>query len=222
MVERKDRHIVELGLTLSAQADLLFRLWWDAIHTAVYHINRLPTLVLKFVSPYKKLFKHKPNYNFLKCFGCLCYPYLRDFNKHTFDFHIRKCIFIGYIPSHKCYKCLTSSGKVHTLRHVIFYETIFPYLTNNTFSSSENISSSEIPVSSFSQQQIFYLSTLSIPDSSLEENFSADSARNEQVSSSSLHIDILHHELPNHSLTESLSPHISSQNPESIQPQSEP
>ena len=168
LVERKHRHIVELGMTLLAKANMPFRFWWDAIHTAVYQINRSPTPVLKFVSPYEKLFKHKPDYSFLKCFSYLCYPYLRDFNKHKFDFHTRKCIFIGYSPSHKGYKCLTSSGKVHILRHVIFYETIFPYLTNNTFSSSENTSSSEIPVSSFTQQQIFHLSTLFTSDSSLE------------------------------------------------------
>ncbi|KAH9652235.1 retrovirus-related pol polyprotein from transposon RE1 [Citrus sinensis] len=61
------------------------------------------------------------------------------------------------------------------------------------------------------QQQIFHLSTLSTSDSSLEENISADSARSEQVSSSSLHTNILHHEIHNHSLTESSSPHIASQ-----------
>ena len=109
LVERKHRHIIELALTLLAQASLPFQFWWEAVHTAAYHINRLPTPVLKLLSPYKKLFKHQPDYSLLKCFGCLCYPYMRDFNKHKFDFHTTKCIFIGYNPSYKGYKCLTSS-----------------------------------------------------------------------------------------------------------------
>ena len=109
LIERKHRHIIKLGLTLLSQSNLPFQFWWEAVHTAVYHINRLPTLVLKLLSPYEKLFKHKLDYTFLKCFNCLCYPYLRDFNKHKFDFHTTKCIFIGYSPSYKGYKCLTSS-----------------------------------------------------------------------------------------------------------------
>ena len=167
-MERKHRHIIELGLTLLAQANLPFQLWWEIVHTAVYHINMLPTLVLKFLSPYEKLFKHKPNYTFLKCFGCLCYPYLRDFNKHKFDFHTTKCIFIGYSPSYKGYKCLTSLGKVHILRHVIFDENTFPYLTNRAFYPSENSSTPKISVSNFSQQQIYHLSTLSLTTATWE------------------------------------------------------
>lgn len=75
----------------------------------------------------------------LNAFGCLCCPYMRDFNRHKFDFHTNKCIFIGYSLSHKGYKCLTSSGQVHILRHVVFYETVFPYATIFATSSSENV-----------------------------------------------------------------------------------
>lgn len=133
LVERKYKHIIELRLALLAQVNLPFKFVWDAIHTTVYYINRHPTPVLKLLSPFEKLFKHKPDYSFLKCFGCLCYPYLRDFNKHKSDFHTNKCIFIGYSPSHKGYKCLTSSGQVHIIRHVIFDENTFPYYVTVTF-----------------------------------------------------------------------------------------
>lgn len=70
-------------------------------------------------------------------FGCLCYPYLRDFNKHKLDFHASKCIFIGYSFSYEGYNCLTSTSQVQILRHVAFYENIFLYYSTNTFSSSE-------------------------------------------------------------------------------------
>lgn len=120
-----------------AQANLPFKFWWHVVHTAVYHINSLPTTVFKLISPYEKLFKHKSNYNFLRCFGCLCYPYMRDFNKHKFDFHTSKCIFIGYNPSHKGYKCLINYAQIHILRHVVFDETTSLHSTNNAHSSSE-------------------------------------------------------------------------------------
>ena len=133
------------------------------------------------MSPYEKLFKHKPDYIFLKCFSCLYYPYLRDINKNKFDFHTTKCIFIGYSPSYKGHKCLTSSGKVHILRHVIFDENTFPYSTNKAFHPSENISTPETSMSNFAQQQIYHLSTLSLTDSSLGDLQSVDSESNEQT-----------------------------------------
>lgn len=138
LVERKHRHIVELGSTPLAQAQLPFKFWWDAFHTALYHINRLPSSVFKLSTPYEKIFKHKPDYDFLKCFGCICYPYLRDYNKHKFAYHSSKCIFIGYSPSQKGYKCLHSSGHVHVAWHVIFDESTFPYATESVFHSHTN------------------------------------------------------------------------------------
>lgn len=55
-VERKHQHIVDVGLTLLAQASLPLEFWWEAFHTAVYLINRLPTPVLSLQSPYSVLF----------------------------------------------------------------------------------------------------------------------------------------------------------------------
>lgn len=101
LMERKYRHIIELGVTLLAQAKLSFKFYWDAFHAAVYHINRLPYVILQFLTPYEKLFNYKPDSSMLKYFGCTCYQYLRDYNKHKFAYHSSKCIFIGFSPSHK-------------------------------------------------------------------------------------------------------------------------
>ena len=55
-IERKHRHVVDIGLTLLAQANLPLKFWWNAFHTAVFLINRLPTPTLNNISPYQKLF----------------------------------------------------------------------------------------------------------------------------------------------------------------------
>ena len=110
--------------------------------TAVYHINGLPSAVLKFFTPYERLFKHKPDYKMLKCFSCACYPYLRDYNKYKFDYHSSKCIFIGYSSSHKGYKCPHASGRVYIARHVIFDELSFPYSLDSVFNCKESNSCS--------------------------------------------------------------------------------
>ena len=65
-IERKHRHIVDIGLTLLAQAHLPLKFWWNAFQTAVYIINRLPTPVLNNISPYQKLFHKKPDFLLLE------------------------------------------------------------------------------------------------------------------------------------------------------------
>ncbi|TXG68264.1 hypothetical protein EZV62_003199 [Acer yangbiense] len=125
--KRKHRNIVEMGLTLLAHSGLPLKYWFEAFSTTTVLINNLPSSVLGFVSPFEKLYKRKPNYNFFKVFGCSCFPYLRDYSKNKLDFHSSKCIFIGYCLSHKGYRCLHTSGKVFVSRNVVFNEMEFPY-----------------------------------------------------------------------------------------------
>lgn len=49
--ERKHRHVVEIGLTILAQASMPLCHWWDAFVTATQLINGLPTEVLRGKSP---------------------------------------------------------------------------------------------------------------------------------------------------------------------------
>ena len=134
-IERKHRHIVDIGLTLLAQAHLSLKLWWNAFQTAVYLINRLPTPVLNNISPYQKLFHQKPNYSTLRIFGCACFPYLRPYNRHKLEFRTGRCIFIGYSSHHKSYLCLHSSGRTYISNHVVFDEKSFSYVPGLDFSS---------------------------------------------------------------------------------------
>ncbi|KAH9805863.1 retrovirus-related pol polyprotein from transposon RE1 [Citrus sinensis] len=140
VVERKHRHLVETGLTLLAQAKMHISFWWEAFHTASYLINRMPTTTLNNLSPYQKLHNQPPNYQLLRVFGCACYPFLRPYNDHKLDFHSQKCLFLGYSPLHKGYRCLTKSGKVYVVAHIVFNESDFPY--SELFSSSESSSNS--------------------------------------------------------------------------------
>ncbi|KAE8686002.1 putative zinc ion binding protein [Hibiscus syriacus] len=66
VVERKHRHIVELALVLLAQASLPIKYWSYAVVSTVYLINRLPTKVLRGISPFEKLFARKPKYSMMK------------------------------------------------------------------------------------------------------------------------------------------------------------
>ncbi|KAG8483654.1 hypothetical protein CXB51_023307 [Gossypium anomalum] len=133
LVERKHRQIVEKGLSMLAHASMPLSCWTDAFGCAVYLINRLPSSPLGSLSPYEKLFHVKPNYSFLRVFGCLCFPSLRCFNSHKLQFRSSPCIFLGYSSSHHGYRCQDKYGRIFISRHVMFHESTFPF---KDFSSS--------------------------------------------------------------------------------------
>ena len=147
-----------MGLTLLAKAKLPLSFWWEAFSTSAFLINRLPTSVLpSHKSPYETLFKHKPDYDFLKCFGYSYFPYLRFYNKYKFNYHTTKCLFIGYNSDHKGYKCLSSKGVVYVARHVVFNESEFPFSTDSLFSKQPSSSASEY------RYPMFKVSSVSVP-----------------------------------------------------------
>jgi len=74
------------------------------------------------------LFHKSPDYQFLKVFGCECWPYLRPYNSHKFAFCSKTCVFLGYSLSHHGYKCLDPlANRVYIAQHVVFNEQAFPF-----------------------------------------------------------------------------------------------
>lgn len=130
LVERKHRHISEMGRTLmiASSVPLYFRA--EAICTSVFLINRLPTPTLGWRSPFEALFGRLPDYKALRPFGCACYPHLAPYTAHKLEPRSRQCVFLGYSPNNKGYRSLDpSSGRVFISRHVIFDELSFPFAT---------------------------------------------------------------------------------------------
>ena len=128
IAERKHRHLVETGLALLAHSSLPLRFWDEAFLTACYLINRMPTPVLNKDTPLFRLFHVQPNYSSLRIFGCACWPSLRKYNAHKLEFRSKMCVFLGYSPLHKGYKCLDrTSGRIYISRDVVFDESVFPY-----------------------------------------------------------------------------------------------
>lgn len=119
---------MEVGLSLLAHAAMSLKFWDEAFITATYLINRTPTKLLQFSTPLERLFNKKPDYSILRVFGCACWPNLRPYNSRKLEFRSQQCVFLGYSPLHKGYKCLhVSTGRVYISRDVIFDENIFPF-----------------------------------------------------------------------------------------------
>jgi len=126
--ERKHRHVVEVGLTLLAQSSMPLKFWDEAFLTAVFLINRLLSKVIENETPYERLLGAPPDYTFLRSFGCAVWPNLRPYNSKKLEFRSKQCVFLGYSPLHKGFKCLApKDGRVYISRDVVFDETIFPF-----------------------------------------------------------------------------------------------
>lgn len=98
--ERKRRHIVETALAMMHTVQIPMKFWCHAFDCANHIINRRPTPLLDFNSPFHCLFGTAPDYSGLRVFGCLCYPCyvytlrtnLKKDPNHVFSWDIVKLI----------------------------------------------------------------------------------------------------------------------------------
>lgn len=93
-------------------------LWGEVLLTTTYLINRVPTKIFNFifrtplstfkdVFPTSKLTSDLP----LKAFRCSAFIHIHDQNRGNLDPRARKCVFVGYAPTQKGYKCYDLSSK---------------------------------------------------------------------------------------------------------------
>jgi hypothetical protein len=115
------------------QAHLPPRFWAEALHTSTYLLNRLPSAACPAPTPHQVLFGTPPRYDHLRVFGCACYPNTAATAPHKLAPRSTLCVFLGYSPDHKGYRCFDlSSRRVLISRHVVFDESVFSLLHPHT------------------------------------------------------------------------------------------
>ena len=84
-------------------------LWGEPVKTATYLINHIPLRILDNKSPAELLLNSNDFIVAPKVFGCICFvhDYRNDVRK--FDPHAVKCVFVGYSPTQKGYRCWCAS-----------------------------------------------------------------------------------------------------------------
>lgn len=105
VAEMKNRHILEVARSLMYAMNVPKFLWSEAVMTAVYLINRTPSRLLGWKTPYEMLRGVNEFIVPPKVFGCTCF--VRDHRPSVgkLDPRAVKCIFVGYSSSQKGYKC---------------------------------------------------------------------------------------------------------------------
>ncbi|WVZ89823.1 hypothetical protein U9M48_036181, partial [Paspalum notatum var. saurae] len=126
--ERMIRSINNIIRSLLFQAAMPPSYWVEALSMSTHLLNLLPTKTLHLSTSHQSLFGSPPSYEHLRVFGCLCYPNTSSTAPHKLAPCSVRCVFLGFSPNHKGYRCLDlSSNRVLLSLHVVFDEDNFPF-----------------------------------------------------------------------------------------------
>ncbi|RVX01050.1 Retrovirus-related Pol polyprotein from transposon TNT 1-94 [Vitis vinifera] len=123
--------------------------WGQAVLTAAYLINRMPSRLLKFQTPCQTLLKSFPTTRLIstvppKIFGCSVFVHINQQHRSKLDPRSLKCIFLGYSSNQKGYKCY-SPGENSTQE--------YQFWDLESFSESPITTENHIPSESFNQPE---------------------------------------------------------------------
>ncbi|RVW46987.1 Retrovirus-related Pol polyprotein from transposon TNT 1-94 [Vitis vinifera] len=127
-VERKHKHILNVGRALRFQANLPIYFWGESVLAAAHLINRTPSPLLHNKTPFEILFGTPPSYAAIHTFGCLSFAHDQKSKGDKFASRSRKCVFLGYPFGKKGWKLFDlDTKKLFVSRDVKFFEDVFPF-----------------------------------------------------------------------------------------------
>ncbi|KAJ9567027.1 LOW QUALITY PROTEIN: hypothetical protein OSB04_002993 [Centaurea solstitialis] len=144
VAERKNRHLLDVARTLMFQSYVPKRFWGDAILTAAYVINRIPTPVLHGKSLFSVLFpKGTPFPLTPRIFGWVSYVHDHSQQLTKLDPRAIRCVFLGYLR--KGYRCYSSFLHPYfTSADVTFHESC-PYFLEHSHPVFDSFPDDNIP-----------------------------------------------------------------------------
>lgn len=133
VAERRNRSLQEMANCMLLDAGLPKCYWGEAILTANYVQNRMPSRSVD-KTPYELWTGTPPDLADLKVFGCEAYVHVPDAKRKKFDPKAKKLVFVGYSTQHKGYRFLDRA----TNRVVISRDVKFLELGNGSEQPEEN------------------------------------------------------------------------------------
>jgi hypothetical protein len=131
-VELMIRNTTNMLCCLLFQASLLTRCWVEALNTATYLLNRLPSKAASHLTPFFALFSTNPTYEHLHVFGCAYYHNTSAITPHKLAPRSTRCLFLGCSFDYKGYRCLNLlTHRIVISRHVVFDEDVFPLASSS-------------------------------------------------------------------------------------------
>ena len=103
MVERQNQTLVSMARSMMKAKSMLAKFWEEAVTTAVFILNRMPTKALKGKTPFEAWYGRKLSVSFLWTFGCIGHirkakPILTKLEDRS-----TPMVFLGYVEGTKAY-----------------------------------------------------------------------------------------------------------------------
>ena len=96
IAERKNRHLLETARSLMLNTNVPAHHWGDAVLTACFLINRMPSSSLEKQIPHSIIFPHDPLYHVSpKVFGCTCFVHNLSLGLDKLSAKAINCVFLG-------------------------------------------------------------------------------------------------------------------------------
>jgi hypothetical protein len=122
VVERKNKHILEVTRCLLFAMNVPKYLWGEAVQTATYLINRMPLRTVDFSIP------------------LVCFVHNTSLGISKLDVKSHKCVFVGYSSGKKGYKCYDPVKKImFESLDVTFRETESYFVLSNAQSNTSPV-----------------------------------------------------------------------------------
>ncbi|CAL9019831.1 unnamed protein product [Prunus brigantina] len=122
VAERKNRTVIEMAKSMLHEKSLPYEFWAEAVHTAVYLLNRCPSKSLKKMTPFEAYTGRKPGIAHLKVFGCLCHVLIPSVLRHKLEENSHKCIFMGYGLCEKGYRLYDPKTRKIILSRDVYFD----------------------------------------------------------------------------------------------------
>jgi len=93
--ERCNRTVLDPARSMLKHAAMPNKLWAEAVSSAVYIKNRLPSRALPNSTPFERWTRKKPDIFQLRTFGCLAFAWIHGDFRKKLDNHAYKCVLLG-------------------------------------------------------------------------------------------------------------------------------
>lgn len=122
VAERRNRYLQEMAVCMLLDAGLDKQYWGEAIATAAYLQNRLPSRSVS-KTPFELWKGKKPDFSHLRIFGCEAFVHIPDSKRGKLDSKAEKLIFVGYECGSKAYRFLNkNTNRITISRDAKFIE----------------------------------------------------------------------------------------------------
>lgn len=145
VAERRNRYINDMAVCMLLDANLDKRYWGEAITTAAYIQNRMPSRVVR-KTPYELWHGRKPDLSNLRVFGCDAYVRIPDAKRGKLDEKAEKLTFVGYDCRAKAYRFLNRKNrKITVSRDARFLELGSEFQEEPKCKETSKVKQREIP-----------------------------------------------------------------------------